>query len=94
MQAYQLAVTEGGFADLHESRTTIGAELVYLGSDAVGVTKREQPKIVVEDVKDEIIEIAEAMSGKEFFATINKRCKKCPVRSACPIQSDGRAVMQ
>ncbi|HEY3292141.1 MAG TPA: ATP-dependent DNA helicase, partial [Candidatus Nanopelagicaceae bacterium] len=43
MQAYQLAVIEGGFSDKHESRISAGAELVYLGSTAIDATTRRQP---------------------------------------------------
>lgn len=94
MHAYQLAVIEGGFADKHESRSSAGAELVYLASTNVGATVRSQPPIDIDDVRDEIQEIAAGMGGREFLATINKRCKQCGVRNACPIQSDGRAVME
>ena len=96
MLAYQLAVTEGGFADQHESRTTGGAELVYLATTSKGATIRNQPPIdgQIEEIKREIQVIAEGMSAHEFFASVNKRCKQCPVRNACPIQSDGRMVME
>lgn len=94
MQAYQLAVMEGGFVGKHESRTTAGAELVYLASTNAGAILRSQPPIDVDLVKAQIETIADGMSGSEFFATINKRCKQCPVRNSCPIQSDGRAVME
>jgi len=33
------------------------------------------------------------MGAAAFFATINKRCKGCPVRKSCPVQSDGRTVI-
>jgi ATP-dependent exoDNAse (exonuclease V) beta subunit len=94
MQAYQLAITEGGFDDKHPRRTSAGAELVYLASKSSAATIRSQSPIDIEVVKAEIETIAAAMSGSEFLATINIRCKQCPVRSSCPIQSDGRAVME
>ncbi|HEX7404837.1 MAG TPA: ATP-dependent DNA helicase [Candidatus Nanopelagicaceae bacterium] len=94
MQAYQLAITEGGFANLHASRTSAGAELVYLGYTSVDATVRSQPPVETDVVKGEIESIAAGMSGNDFFATINKRCNFCHVRSSCPIQSDGRAVME
>ena len=55
---------------------------------------RRQPPIDVDLVKTQIEAIAEGMGGSEFFATINQRCKQCPVRNSCPIQSDGRTVME
>ena len=96
MLAYQLAVTEGGFADKHESRSSAGAELVYLDSKTVGASLRNQPPIGahIEEFKEEIQGIAEGMGAHQFLASINDRCKNCAVRSACPIQSDGRMVME
>ena len=94
MQAYQLAVIEGGFQDKHESRISAGAELVYLGSTTIEATTRRQPPVDADEVRGHIREIAEGMSGSEFLATINKRCNQCDVRNACPIQSEGRAVME
>lgn len=94
MQAYQLAVIEGGFSDRHPSRTSAGAELVYLGSKTVEASTRRQPPVDADEIRDQIKEIAEGMSGSQFLATINQRCGQCDVRSACPIQSDGRAVME
>lgn len=94
MQAYQLAILEGGFSEIHPGRTSGGAELVYLGSTSIDAAIRSQPPIESELFREKIQTIAEGMSGGEFLATINKRCKKCPVRNACPIQSNGRAVME
>ena len=94
MQAYQLAVIEGGFSERHESRTSAGAELVYLGSKTIEATTRRQPTVDAEAIRDAIKEIAEGMSGREFLATINQRCNQCNVRNACPIQSEGRTVME
>jgi RecB family exonuclease len=36
----------------------------------------------------------EGMGAATFFATVNKRCKGCPVRKSCPVQSDGQAVIE
>lgn len=94
MQAYQLAVIEGGFSDRHPSRTSAGAELVYLGSNTVEASTRRQPPVDADEVREQIKEIAEGMSGRQFLATINQRCKQCDVRNACPIQSEGRTVTE
>ena len=93
MQAYQLAIIEGGFTKYESSTTSAGAELVYLGTSAKDAAKRIQPPIEVEVIKQEIMEIAEGMGGDKFFATINKRCNQCQVRSSCPIQSEGQTVI-
>lgn len=94
MQAYQLAVIEGGFKEIHESRTSAGAELVYLGSKTIDATTRRQPPVDTEEIRNEIRNIAEGMSGSKFLATINKRCNQCDVRNACPIQNEGRTVIE
>ena len=94
MQAYQLAVIEGGFSEKHPSRSTAGAELVYLGSKTAEASIRRQPPVDANEIRAEIQNIAEGMSGREFLATINQRCNQCDVRSACPIQSEGRTVME
>lgn len=94
MQAYQLAVIEGGFSEKHPSHTSAGAELVYLGSKTAEASTRRQPPVDADEIREVIRDIAEDMSGSEFLATINQRCNQCDVRSACPIQSEGRAVME
>ena len=94
MQAYQLAVIEGGFSERYSSLASAGAELVYLGSKTAEASTRRQPPVDADEIRDQIKEIAEGMSGNQFLATINQRCSQCDVRSACPIQSEGRAVME
>ncbi len=94
MQAYQLAISEGGFSQLHDSRISAGAELVFLGNKTKAPTIRSQSPIDFEEVKTEIAQIADGMSASSFFAKINKNCDRCGVRSSCPIQSEGRAVME
>ncbi|MCF8552180.1 MAG: ATP-dependent helicase [Candidatus Planktophila sp.] len=89
LASYQLGVAEGGFADGNKSA---GAELVYLGTSSAGAAIRQQYAIDLEETKATIETIGEGMGAATFFATINKRCKGCPVRKSCPVQSDGRAV--
>jgi superfamily I DNA/RNA helicase/RecB family exonuclease len=89
LASYQLGVAEGGFTDGTKSA---GAELVYLGTGSAGASIRQQYAIDIEETKATIETIGEGMGAATFFATINKRCKGCPVRKSCPVQSDGRAV--
>ncbi|MCX6442715.1 MAG: ATP-dependent DNA helicase [Actinobacteria bacterium] len=89
LASYQLGVAEGGFADGNKSA---GAELVYLGTSSAGAAIRQQYAIDLEETKATIETIGEGMGAATFFATVNKRCKGCPVRKSCPVQSDGRAV--
>jgi len=89
LASYQLGVAEGGFS---EGDKTSGAELVYLGSSSAGASIRQQFAIDLEETKATIEKIGEGMGAATFFATVNKRCKGCPVRTSCPVQSEGRAV--
>jgi len=89
LASYQLGVAEGGFTDGTKSA---GAELVYLGTGGAGASIRQQYAIDIEETKATIETIGEGMGAATFFATVNKRCKGCPVRKSCPVQSDGRAV--
>ncbi|CAN2219089.1 UvrD Superfamily I DNA and RNA helicases [Candidatus Nanopelagicaceae bacterium] len=91
LASYQLGVAEGGFADGNKSS---GAELVYLGTSTAGASIRQQYAIDLEETKATIETIGEGMGAATFFATVNKRCKGCPVRKSCPVQSDGRAVIE
>jgi len=91
LASYQLGVAEGGFA---EGTKSSGAELVYLGTDSAGPSIRQQNAIDLEETKATIETIGEGMGAATFFATVNKRCKGCPVRKSCPVQSDGRAVIE
>jgi superfamily I DNA/RNA helicase/CRISPR/Cas system-associated exonuclease Cas4 (RecB family) len=91
LASYQLGVHEGGFTNGTKSS---GAELVYLGTSSAGASIRQQYAIDLEETKATIETIGEGMGAATFFATVNKRCKGCPVRKSCPVQSDGRAVIE
>ena len=91
LASYQLGVAEGGFI---EGSKSAGAELVYLGTTSTGATMRPQYAIDLEETRATIETIGEGMGAATFFATVNKRCKGCPVRKSCPVQSDGRAVIE
>jgi RecB family exonuclease len=91
LASYQVGIAEGGFT---QGNVSAGAELVYLGTDSAGATLRPQHVIDVEATKEKLNEIADGMGAAHFFATINKRCKGCPVRKSCPVQSDGRTVVE
>lgn len=90
LASYQLGIAEGGFT---QGTISAGAELVYLGTSTAAATIRSQHGIDVDEVKSKLNEIGEGMGAATFFATVNKRCKGCPVRTSCPIQIDGRTVI-
>jgi superfamily I DNA/RNA helicase/RecB family exonuclease len=91
LASYQVGIAEGGFT---QGNVSAGAELVYLGTSTAGATLRPQHVIDVEATKEKLNEIAEGMGAAHFFATVNKRCKGCPVRKSCPVQNDGRTVIE
>ena len=90
LATYQVAIAEGGFP---QGKQSVGAELVYLGGDLDKAEKRPQPVINVDEHIIKLNEVADGMGAAQFFATVNKRCKGCPVRSSCPVHNDGRTVI-
>jgi ATP-dependent exoDNAse (exonuclease V) beta subunit len=93
LSGYQLAVSEEAFFDENIRGEVLGSSLLYLGSDAKLGTEKKQPALDPAEIKAELITTAEAMAAKEFVATSNKRCRNCPVKKVCPIQSSGRTVL-
>ena len=94
LACYQLAVALDGFEEKLKGDKSTGAELVYLAKDSVKVTTRQQFVINEAEVKAKIEEIAEGMGAATFQATINEMCEKCVVKASCPIQNEGRAVIE
>ena len=94
LACYQLAVALDGFEKKLSTTATSGAELVYLAKDSVKVTTRQQYKIDEAEVKAKIEEIAEGMGSDKFQARINEMCENCVVKACCPIQSQGRTVIE
>jgi superfamily I DNA/RNA helicase/RecB family exonuclease len=94
LACYQLAVALDGFEKKLTTTASSGAELVYLAKDSVKVTTRQQYKIDEVEVKAKIEEIAEGMGAEKFQARINAMCENCVVKACCPIQSQGRTVIE
>lgn len=94
--AYQLAISEGGFADLvGESAQPGGAALVQLGRN--GQAKEQiQPALSQDEDPDwarRLVQtVAEGMGGGEFLARPGSGCRTCPGRPSCPAVDDGRQV--
>ena len=94
LQSYQLAVVNDGFKNKLDHQEVSGAELIFVGDfKAKDAKPRQQEKIDSKAVTDELIQISVAMSDKTFTATINERCRSCAVKSSCPIQPQGRSVI-
>jgi len=94
LATYQTALTLGAFKGIDSGVSVGGAELVYPATDAKKVTTRSQGKIDPEEVVETLTRVGGGMSGSSFVATINANCRVCAVRSLCPMQGEGRSIIQ
>ncbi|MDR7280866.1 ATP-dependent helicase [Catenuloplanes atrovinosus] len=96
LAGYQAAVEAGGFADFGVESG--GAALVQLGTDTKAA--REQSQGAVADSPDpgwaeELVRrTADTMAASTFSAVVNKKCRTCPVQTACPVSGRGRQVVE
>lgn len=93
LAGYQLAVFEEAFIGEPPGKLSAGAELLFLGTDTKSASAKPQPVKEHELIKAEVIAAADAMSANEFIATVNDRCRTCAVKGLCPIQPQGRSVI-
>ena len=93
MAGYQLAVYEEAFSGDSPGIESAGAELLFLGTDSKSASAKPQPVKDHETIKAEVVAAADAMSSNEFTATVNDRCRMCAVKGLCPIQPQGRSVI-
>ena len=94
LAAYQLGVVAGGFKELPQGAVSDGAGLLYLSKTTAKNTTIDQGPIDKELVIADVIAAAEGMTASTFTAIINKRCRSCAIKSLCPLQSEGRSVME
>ena len=93
--AYQVAIEEGGFAELGER--SAGAALLQLGKAAnASVTLQGQPPLAADEdpawARRLIEETAAGMGGAAFTATAGEHCRMCPVATSCPARPEGQMV--
>ena len=93
LAGYQLAVYEEAFSGESPGIESAGAELLFLGTDTKSASAKPQPVKDHETIKAEVVAAADAMSANEFTATVNDRCRMCAVKGLCPIQPQGRTVI-
>lgn len=93
LACYQLAVVLNAFEKKFEQPEVSGSHLVFLGHDTKEVATRERAPIDVESVRNNLVEIATAMSAPHFYAKKNDFCGYCPVKSSCPLHLEGRSVI-
>ena len=94
LAAYQLGVLAGGFEGIPEGAEVDGAGLLFLKSKTGKNETVNQSAIVAEVVAADIQEAAEGMAAATFNAVINKRCGTCSIKALCPLQSEGRSVIE
>ena len=94
LSGYQLAVARDGFIDNHPGTTPGGAELLFLGGKTKSASTRTQFSINVEQTEASIVEMAQGMSGATFTAKINPACRMCGVKLLCPLQPQGRGMLE
>ncbi|MDA2982027.1 MAG: ATP-dependent DNA helicase [Actinomycetota bacterium] len=93
LAGYQLAVYEEAFTGESPGTESAGAELLFLGTGGNSASAKPQPVKDHETIKAEVIAAADGMSANEFIATVNDRCRMCAVKGICPIQPQGRTVI-
>nr|WP_318842772.1 PD-(D/E)XK nuclease family protein [Myceligenerans sp. TRM 65318] len=96
--AYQLAVEQDALG-LPEGTVSKGASLVYVGTPTAGATVRDQPALEPGPdgdswARDVVERAADTMAADSFAAQRNKLCEMCAVRRSCPLQPEGRKVVE
>jgi RecB family exonuclease len=94
LSAYQLGVVAGGFANLPSNPVIDGAGLLYLSKTTTKNETINQPPVDPIKIEAELRVAADEMAAATFTAIINKRCRTCEVRALCPLQSEGRSVIE
>jgi superfamily I DNA/RNA helicase/RecB family exonuclease len=96
LAAYQLAVTEGAFAE--HGRSTGGAALLQVGGSQKAAKEHVQPPLPADvDPRETwagelIATVGEGMGGAEFAVRTDVDCERCAFRRSCPLQESGRQV--
>ncbi|WP_092922051.1 ATP-dependent helicase [Actinopolyspora alba] len=99
LAVYQLAAALGAFGSDGETQPG-GARLLYVAkpdSRDGAATERGQSGLGEEGIRvwlDVVHDAAAASTGPGFLAVENSDCARCPVRTSCPVRSEGRQVGQ
>ena len=97
LMAYQLGVTDGTFTELPyfpQNAESAGAGLLFVAKETMKNESLDQGPVDREAFKAEVAETAVGMSCAVFTAVINSRCRTCQVKTLCPLQSQGRSVLE
>jgi len=94
---YQLAVMLGAFVEFGLTEPG-GAELVQIGKagGAKGAIVQSQRALAADPdpgwAQAMVKEVAAAMAGPTFTATVNDKCRMCPIATCCPVDPRGGQV--
>uniref|UniRef100_UPI0019399EC2 PD-(D/E)XK nuclease family protein n=1 Tax=Segeticoccus rhizosphaerae TaxID=1104777 RepID=UPI0019399EC2 len=93
--AYQVAIEHGAFEEAGD--VSAGAALLQIGKASLkNTTLQEQDPLARGDdpawAEELVLETAEGMAAPTVLATIGDGCTRCPVRTSCPLQPEGRAI--
>ncbi|MGX7825103.1 ATP-dependent helicase [Actinokineospora sp. 24-640] len=98
LAVYQLAVAYGAFKQDGLATEPGGATLLYVAKRSRGkATERGQAPLEGEALDHwlkVVREAAQSTVGPEYAAMENPDCPRCPVRTACPLNSSGRQVTE
>jgi superfamily I DNA/RNA helicase/RecB family exonuclease len=93
LAVYQLAVELAAFED---NATAGGALLVHLGKPGRAPAEMVQKPLARQDdparIPAELARLSGTLRAPTVAATVNSGCGKCPVRTSCPAQDEGRQV--
>jgi superfamily I DNA/RNA helicase/RecB family exonuclease len=95
LAAYQAAVEAGAFPAYGDESG--GAALVQLGTGTKDAREQVQPPLAAASdpgwARALVQRTGEVMAASTFDAVRNDRCRRCPVRTSCPISGQGRQVV-
>lgn len=95
LASYQLAVALGGLAQIFgdEPPELAGAELVFVGAGKPELRSQEALSAGQQRAwADQLTSLAEQARGPGLVARSGRHCDRCPVRSSCPVQPEGRQI--
>jgi RecB family exonuclease len=93
LACYQIAVVLNAFDEKFDEPKVSGSHLVFLGHDTKEVATRERPPVIADEITERLDLIATKMASPTFVARKNQFCSSCPVKSSCPLHSEGRTVI-
>lgn len=100
LMTYQLALSRGSFDGQRvrdgEGMPRAGGVLVYPGKDSSKITTRTQSQLTAEALEEFstlLPPLTAELRGPQLTARTNKDCDKCPIRTICPVQEEGKMTI-